>query len=891
MAETGRMSVAGVRDTLLATCAVGRSRTVLIEGPAGCGKTHLLDTVAQRARDAGALVLTAAATPAGRRTPLGMLRQLLDQAPAFALPATAAAGTVPAGRAARIFCAELTALAQHGPVVVCVDDAQHADARSLAVLRHVVGHAHPAPVLVVATVAAHAGTPVFADELLRRTHVRRIRLAPLSRQESGAALADRPAADQARLHHLSGGNPRLLRALEEELRENERRPGAAAVDGAVPAQAPAPAPGGRYAAAVLACLRSSGPAAVAVGRALAVLDEHAAEPLLARLLADSPETAAAGLVALRSCGLLTGLRFAHPAVRTTVLADAPAAECARLHRRAARALHTAGAPAAVVAAHLLTPHAVGVRRPARARDAGLLRATAEELLAAHRPQQAEALLELAHSVDPDRAGRAEAALRLAQIAARRDPDTALHRLRALTGTHRTDTPVTPAAPGTSATADVGGDSGWGGRLAALLLVQGRIEEAARWATAGGHGWDGVLDADPQASVELLWSAPLTDDTFAPLALALRTLICAARPREAAEAAGRLAGQAAARKAPGWRAVFTALHAEALLRGGDATAAKKRAAAALAASAGNALGTPGPLTGPGGTGGPGGPGSFARGSGGSGGVRTAAVAVLVEACTVLGEHQEAARHAASVPLRTRSAGAYTAHHLRARGLAHLAGGRPQAALADFRRVGRLLAAWQADRPVWLPWRTDAAEALLRLGRTAAARELAEAQLTGPDGHRPQVREACLRLLAAAGPDGGPSTGEGPGTAFATGAPYGPGARRRTSPAAPTAVPGTPGTADGGLPLHLLDGPDRQIAELAAEGLTNRQIATRLNLALSTVERRLTRVYRTLHVPGRTGLPAGPRTDARWSRVARTRREPPASGSTPGRPPAGSRADAR
>ncbi|GAA4254329.1 hypothetical protein GCM10022255_058620 [Dactylosporangium darangshiense] len=48
-------------------------------------------------------------------------------------------------------------------------------------------------------------------------------------------------------------------------------------------------------------------------------------------------------------------------------------------------------------------------------------------------------------------------------------------------------------------------------------------------------------------------------------------------------------------------------------------------------------------------------------------------------------------------------------------------------------------------------------------------------------------------------------------------------------------------------------ERRVAELAARGLTNRQIASRLYVTISTVEQHLTRIYRKLKVASRTDLP--------------------------------------
>ncbi|MGW7256878.1 AAA family ATPase [Streptomyces sp. NPDC054834] len=394
-----RTSVAGALETVLATCAVGRSRVVVIEGAAGCGKSHLLAAVAERAAAVGALVLTAAATEDGRRAPLGVLRQLAGTAPLFALPRREEAGAE--------FCAQLCALAAGGPVVLCVDDVQHADPLSLPYLRHLAQHARPAPVLLVVAVSAQAAgdDAAFVTELTGRPHVRRITLGPLSLQETADAVAGRSRGAVSELYRISGGNPLLLRALTEEWQ--------AAGSTADPAGAVAVAPDGPFAAAVATCLARSGPAAVASARAVAILGERAAEPVLARLVGAGAEVP--GLAALRSCGLLDGLRFRHPVVRDVVLTRTPPRTRAGLHRRAALALRETGATASVVAGHFLAPIADGVRRPARPGDLEVLRDLAEELLAQRRPDEAERILELAHDVCPDAASRTGVELRLTEI--------------------------------------------------------------------------------------------------------------------------------------------------------------------------------------------------------------------------------------------------------------------------------------------------------------------------------------------------------------------------------------------------------------------------------------------------------------------------------------------
>src|SRR5690606_20601568 len=88
-----------------------------------------------------------------------------------------------------------------------------------------------------------------------------------------------------------------------------------------------------------------------------------------------------------------------------------------------------------------------------------------------------------------------------------------------------------------------------------------------------------------------------------------------------------------------------------------------------------------------------------------------------------------------------------HYLHARGNHYLAAGHAHAALADFLTCGELVRAWGLDTAGPAPWRTDAAEAGLRLGNRDQARRLIREQLSRPDGRGP-----ALRLLAAAGPVG-------------------------------------------------------------------------------------------------------------------------------------------
>jgi hypothetical protein len=373
MTQADRTPAADVQETVLATCAPGRSRAVLIEGAPGLGKTALLGLLAQQAAAAGALVLTAAGSE--RPRPLGVLRQLLGTSPALARSGLLDGSAHRPADTAAAFCAELRGLARRAPVLLCVDDVQHADPQSLRPLQYVVRYAHPAPVVLAVTTATHGSRwqELFTADVLRYPHVHRARLALLGPGDTERTLAAGsgpagPAHAADRLHRLSGGNPLLLHALLAE-----------------DAVARQPAPNGPFARAVADCLRRSGPAALPTAHALAVLGEHPVDPtLLAELVDGGAPAALDGLSALRACGLLDGLGRRDPAVRAATLAGCDAAGRARLRLRAAHALHATGAPVVAVAGPLLALHADIARPPAHTADRYLLAHTARDLAEAGR---------------------------------------------------------------------------------------------------------------------------------------------------------------------------------------------------------------------------------------------------------------------------------------------------------------------------------------------------------------------------------------------------------------------------------------------------------------------------------------------------------------------------
>ncbi|MFB6811014.1 AAA family ATPase [Streptomyces sp. NPDC056387] len=856
----GREAGIDLLETALADCAAGRSRIVLIEAGTGCGKSALVDLVAERAAATGATVLYAVGAAEEQQVPLGVLRQLVNSEQVFALPRPSDGPGAPSRvEAMQAFCAELRELSMDGPVVLCVDDVQYADRESLQYVQYLARHARTAPVLVVVAGALHvpAQDPAFTTELMRQPHFRRIRLERLTADEV-ALVRGRPE-DAVELHRISGGNPLLLRALVEE------------AAGFAAADAGGPEPGGPFAQAVATCLRRSGPDGPALARAVALLGEQASAARVTRLTGLDAAAARRGLAALEASGLLDGTGFRHPAARAAALEDCDPQTRTALHVAAARVLGEDRGPVLAVAGHLLAAGEGGGPVECGPAEVAVLRDAAEELLVRNDAQEASRLLELAVQGRGEEHVRRGIRVRLAQITARFDPAAAERRLGALLESARAGLLDTEQAQ----------------PLAALLLAQGQVAEAAGLlpdavGEPAASPLDTLVDAPAAVSERLLQSARLTDATVAPLAQAVRSLICSEHPERAVPWSRNLLEEARRCQAPGWHAVFAALHAEALLRMGDLRGAHGQATAALEAL---------PERG----------GSFP----------CAPAAVLIRACTAMGRFTEASRLADRQVPQGLLTGLYGLAFLRARGLYRLAVNQPHAALADFLEAGRLMESGHMDRPAFLPWRTDAAEALLRLGERGRAEQLALRQLALPDAQRPWVQGVSLRIRAMAGDpkrrtavlgqavdalhrsgdrvetaramaelgralqaDGSASKGsamirsawnlakESDATALCReilpDAPLAAPAARDRTPSEAGAGTGTgtgAGAGAGAGAAAKLSSSEQRVATLAAQGLTNREISAKLYLTVSTVEQHLTRVYRKLQISSRGDLPMG------------------------------------
>ncbi|MET9191208.1 AAA family ATPase [Streptomyces tendae] len=259
----------------------------------------------------------------------------------------------------------------------------------------------------------------------------------------------------------------------------------------------------------------------------------------------------------------------------------------------------------------------------------------------------------------------------------------------------------------------------------------------------------------------------------------------------------------------------------------------------------------------------------------------------------GRTDEALRHADRFDLREAPENWELNRFLYARGVLRAATGDPAGALHDFLECGRRQAAREVISPVVTPWRTAVAECRLALGGGPEALALATEELrlarvwgtprtvgralrvlgTATGGRRGlELAEEAVRTLRDASADTDMelipallAQGRQLLDAGERGR-----ARARLREAADLAERkgalrwltlagqalregGARGPVASRTGADALTGSERRIAELAADGRTNTEIADLLHLARRTVETHLTSTYRKLRIRRRTELP--------------------------------------
>jgi DNA-binding CsgD family transcriptional regulator len=357
----------------LADASERRGRVVLIEAPAGLGKTSLVRAASDSAAERSFSCLRARASDLERDFAYGCVRQLLEPAVAaltaaereraFEGAAAMSSGLFGDGAPVRADSAFamlhglywlLNNLAAENSLALVVDDLHWADAESLRFLVYLAPRLDGLAVTVLATTRPGEGDQTQLGRLGAAPETTVVRPAPLS-SEATLTLCERvlgsgvaPEFAEA-CREATGGNPFYLEALLREALELHF-PGDASGARRVRELGPA-----AVAQAVLLPLADKPESATALVRAAAVLGDGASLAEAAGLAGLSEEEAAGAGDMLVARGILTPaerVEFAHPIALEAVYADMGPHQRARAHAEAARQLHASGAAEERVAAQI-----------------------------------------------------------------------------------------------------------------------------------------------------------------------------------------------------------------------------------------------------------------------------------------------------------------------------------------------------------------------------------------------------------------------------------------------------------------------------------------------------------------------------------------------------------
>lgn len=420
--------LASINRQLTDACA-GIGSLLVVEGPAGIGKTALLRAAMASARERGMSVVYGRGGVLEQEIAYGVVRQMLEKpvlsadperrkalfagpaAPAASvlglgeMPADAGPGRNPAENILHGLYWLMANLSESGPVLAVFDDAHWGDGASLIasgyLSRRVEGH----PIALMTAVRsdepgskAHALTPAFVD-----AGATMLRPKPLSAAAVESVLADAfsntevPSELVAAFSQASGGNPFFLTELANELASSHADPtdlspaqifeaGPLAVRHSLLMRLGALGEDARTLAQALAILGGEGELRHAV--AIAGLDQEAGARAADRL-------AAAGIIENRR-----PLHMAHPLVRAAIAEDISATAQSEFHRRAFSTLRAEGRTDDETIVHALSSE------PSGDEDlVAVLRRTADRAWRTGAPETAVIHLKRALAEPPSRADR------------------------------------------------------------------------------------------------------------------------------------------------------------------------------------------------------------------------------------------------------------------------------------------------------------------------------------------------------------------------------------------------------------------------------------------------------------------------------------------------------
>jgi DNA-binding CsgD family transcriptional regulator len=907
----------------------GRGGVIVVDAPAGIGKTALLRRAHGLARQGAMTILAGRGRELERDFPFGVARQLFERAlrsidaarreallagaaqlarplllGGAAPPAAGGEGDPGFGLVHGLYWLA-AGLAEERPLLVVVDDAHWVDAQTLRFIAYLGARSADLPLLLLVAVRTGESADPHLAELGSDPATATLAPSALSpaavREIVAAELADGGGPDQrfcAACAELTGGNPFLLEELIAELRNEGVRPVEDAI-GHIERVRPA-----SVSRAVVLRLLRLGHDAQRLAHAVALLEK--AELRDAAALAELAPQAARGAADLLSATRILAapaahdgarpLTFAHPLLRHAVYESIPPAARADGHRRAALLLARRGVRGSALAAHLLRGEAAGDPKIVE-----LCRTAAAESLAGGEPGTA---LRLSARALTEPAAEDVRPLVLAELgeaaALARDPAAGEHLSAALRGSLPAEVRVrvvntlvqwlvwngrmseahelvtrTLAALGERAPIPLRAALETlrtaVGSLSAehIGAVEARLDEVHALAAAAGRAGAGLLIAEGCVRAQRGdWHGPwreliaegLGDGVFvashtgsAPIIdYAAVCLVFGDEPARARELLAQVRADATARGSI--RAHLNAINWTALLamRAGDLRRAEADARTALDLALRHEV------------------------------LWTVlwASATLAQALIAAGRLEEADAVLAAAPLQAARGSSPWLHATLIRARLRLAQGRSADAIADASSLGERTI---IDNPSYVPWRSMRAQAL-GPGDEAAAladAELARARQLG----QPRGVAGALRAVAAAGAHPDPVSLLREAVGVLRGSParmelaqalgeLGAAERRagqRAAARAPLHEALELARACGAVPLMELArkelaasgarprrersaGPDAltpsesRVAELAAAGRTNREIAQALFITTKTVGTHLGHIYAKLGLQG-------------------------------------------
>jgi DNA-binding CsgD family transcriptional regulator len=875
----------------------GSPAVVMIEGGRGAGKSALLQAVLMLGPEP-AVTLRARCHAAEHDFAFGVVRQLFEPVDGEDRGPDGTEHDILRG-----YYQLIKAIASRQPVIIAIDDLQHADSQSARWCSYLARRLDGLPVALVLAVDCDAGTadgPVkeLRGELSALMYTSQLQLGSLDAADTAELMAgifgQRPdPAFAAHCHALACGNPQTLKAIATRL-------SAAGLTPSADNQAAAAGAASTLADVVLDWVRHSEPLAADVIEQFAVSPTASLETA-AMLLGVGEDVAMAARATFRRYGLLTGRQpdqFADPAMRSAIVDGLSPRVLADMHLRAATLLARIGAPAITVAEHIMSVGLLGERWAQQILRQAAGDAAADGDWHAAGRYLSRLLLEL-----NDRAEVLPVLAELGAVEYHSDLQASVQRLLTVA-----DQPVEESA-GSAAlaafaepavTLESAAAADRFRRAAASLAVTAGADRAAQLRLAAQSLLSG-RDAGVRSAVRRL-KAGGNDDAAARQLLAVRALSVAgqgggrgrcvglarrgvgadpargAHPRPstgtlaalalvwagefglAADACAHALDRARSQRSLPTQVLVLLVRAEIAYRRGDlrAAAVDLRQAQPLSERAG------------------------------AGSLAAAAMAMLARVLLARGEEDAIPAMAGEFDPKADSHVFIAGLEQEARGMIAASRGDHRQALHLYLDCGRLLTANGLQNPACSAWRSRAVVTMVGLGRIREARTLGDSEVElartwgapGPLGRAlvaaasthelperlPMLRQAvdvldgtecrldlarALIRLGCAQLESGDSRAARPvlisGLELAVAC-----ETQRLADTARRALQAAGGRANESTGRTVLTASERRVAELVMQGFGNQEVAGQLSISKRTVDTHLGRIYRKLGISGRNRL---------------------------------------